>query len=170
MKRFRYLLITIGVLLLDQWTKSLIVNAMPLGKSSSVTSWFSIVYWRNAGGLFGMFDNLSPHWRMGVFLIIPVFGTAILVYLFARADDWKELALLAAVLGGAAGNLLDRVRFGSVVDFLYFHIPKGPGWPAFNVADAFLSTSIIAYMALYIFGSKKPQSRDTNGKRTPESP
>lgn len=163
MKRPRYLLITIGVLVLDQWTKFLIVKAIPLGSDSVVTSWFSIVHWRNSGGLFGMLDNLSPHWRMGVFLVIPVCGTALLVYLFARADDWKELALLAAVLGGAAGNLLDRVRLGSVVDFLYFHIPKGPGWPAFNVADAFLSTSIIAYVALYVFGSKKGEPKSASG-------
>ncbi len=158
MKKFLYLLVALAVFLLDQWTKLLVVRKLPLGARDSITSWFSLVNWRNAGGLFGMLDRLGPAWRMGIFLVLPLCGLSILVFLFVRSIRAWELLLLSAILGGAAGNLLDRVRLGSVTDFLYFHLPGGPGWPAFNVADAFLSTSIIVYLALYLFGPKTEQS------------
>ena len=75
--------------------------------------------------------------------MLPLLGLGLLTWLYARSTAALDLALLAAILGGAAGNLLDRIRLGSVVDFLDFHLPEGPAWPAFNVADAALSTCIV---------------------------
>ncbi len=155
MKRLPYLLISLSVLVLDQWSKTLVVHRIPLGSGKALTPWFSIIHWQNAGGLFGFLDQLPPVWKTTVFLVLPVLGILLLGALFVKARRPWELILLSAILGGAAGNLVDRIRFGSVVDFLDVHWPGGPAWPTFNVADAFLSTGIILFLLLTFL---KPQS------------
>ena len=148
MTRWRYLLISLGVLVLDQATKAWIVATIPEGHDRPLTSWFMLTHWRNPGSLFGFLSNIPPKAALAIFLILPLAGMAFLGWLFVKSQRRLELVLLAAILGGAAGNVVDRLRFGAVVDFLYFHLPDGPGWPSFNVADACLSTGILALLAL----------------------
>lgn len=162
MRRARYLLLGLLVFALDQVTKAWVMAQIPFGEGRDVTPWFSIIHWRNAGGLFGMMDRLPEPARIGLFLLLPVAGIAFLGYLFVRASARLELALLSAILGGAAGNLVDRIRFGAVVDFLDFHVPSGPAWPAFNVADACLSTGIILFLVLTLMKPKE------EGERAPD--
>ncbi len=163
MKKPAYLLISAAVLALDQWTKTLVVQRIPLGGGKAITPWFSIIHWQNAGGLFGFLDQLPPVWKMTVFLLLPLMGIVLLAVLFVKARTRTELVLLSAILGGALGNLVDRIRFGSVVDFLDVHWPGGPAWPTFNVADAFLSTGIILFLILTFI---RPQSE---GERASDS-
>jgi signal peptidase II len=151
MRKLRFLLIGAAVLVADQVTKALVMRAIPLGGEVVVTRWFTITHWRNPGGLFGLMNQLPRPLALGVFIAVPLVGIAFLALLFARSRRGLELCLLSAILGGALGNLADRLRFGAVVDFLYVHIPNGPGWPAFNVADACLSTGILALLALTLF-------------------
>jgi signal peptidase II len=148
MKRLFYLLVSASVLAADQVTKAAVSNSIPPGGSRQVTSWFALTHWLNPGGLFGMLQQLPRPVAWAVFLLLPLAGLALLVLLFLKAQTRTERLLLAAILGGAAGNLADRVRLGAVVDFLYFHLPGGPGWPSFNLADAVLSTGILALLAL----------------------
>ncbi len=148
MRRWPYLLISLAVLALDQATKGWILATIPEGQDHPVTSWFMLTHWRNPGSLFGFLSNIPPKAALAVFLVLPLAGMGFLAYLFVKSQRPVELALLAAVLGGAAGNLVDRLRFGAVVDFLYFHVPGGPGWPSFNVADACLSTGIVLLLVL----------------------
>jgi len=163
MTRAYYLLIGVGVFALDQASKAWVLATVPFGDAREVTSWFSIIHWHNAGGLFGLMDRLPDAARVAVFLLLPVAGVAFLGFLFLKANRPAELALLSAILGGALGNLVDRVRFGAVVDFLDFHIPGGPSWPAFNVADSCLSTGIILFLLLTLTKKKE------GGGRAPDS-
>ena len=151
MKRWPYLIIAITVLILDQATKAWIIATIPQGQDRPVASWFTLTHWMNPGSLFGFLSNIPPKAALAVFLVLPTAGIIFLGYLFVKAQRRLELALLAAIMGGAVGNVVDRLRFGAVVDFLYFHLPDGPGWPSFNVADACLSTGIVALLALTLF-------------------
>ena len=148
MKRLSYLLVSASVLAADQLTKAAVASAIPLGGSKQVTSWFALTHWLNPGGLFGMLQQIPRPAAWAVFLLLPLAGLVLLGFLFAKAQTRTERFLLAAILGGAVGNLADRVRLGAVVDFLYFHLPGGPGWPSFNVADAVLSTGILTLLVL----------------------
>jgi signal peptidase II len=151
MRRWPYLLIAIAVLGLDQATKAWIIATIPQGQDRPVSTWFTLTHWMNPGSLFGFLSYIPPKAALTVFLVLPTAGIVFLGYLFAKAQRRLELVLLAAILGGAVGNIVDRLRFGAVVDFLYFHLPDGPGWPSFNVADACLSTGIVALLALTLF-------------------
>lgn len=155
MSKAHYLFIGLGVLVLDQITKAWVLKTIPFGEGRDLTSWFSVIHWRNAGGLFGLMDRLPEMARVGLFLLLPVAGIAFLSFLFAKAKKPLELALLSAILGGALGNLADRIRFGAVVDFLDLHVPGGPSWPTFNVADACLSTGIIMFLLITLFKPKE---------------
>lgn len=143
MRRALYLLLSLTVFGADQASKFAVCRALPEGAVVESAPWFWLVHWRNTGGVWGVAQGLPPVWRTLVFLALPLAGLAVLAVLFVKSRTAFDRALLAAILGGALGNLADRVRLGSVVDFLYFKWPEGPGWPAFNVADAVLSCGLI---------------------------
>jgi signal peptidase II len=143
MRRAPYLLISLAVLAADQASKLAVCRALPQGAVVESAPWFWLVHWRNTGGVWGIAQGLPPLWRTLLFLALPAVGLAVLVALFVKSRAPFDRALLAAILGGALGNLADRLRLGSVVDFLYFRWPGGPGWPAFNVADAVLSCGLL---------------------------
>lgn len=151
-RRLPWLALSAAILLLDQGSKLALQEALSLGQSRDLTSWFSLVHWLNTGGLWGSLQELGPVPRALLFFVLPAAGLGFLGWLFARSRSRFELAVLAAVLGGALGNLADRFRLGAVVDFLYFHLPDGGwGWPAFNVADACLSTGIVVLLLRTLF-------------------
>jgi len=136
--RTAYFVISLAVLLLDQWTKGIITRAYEVHQSTSViTNLFDITYVRNSGAAFGLFASVDSSVKA-----IVLNSVAVLVFLvvsaYALRSSHKSIRLqlgFALILGGAVGNLLDRVRFGYVVDFLDFSI-SGHHWPAFNVADS----------------------------------
>jgi signal peptidase II len=146
MRRTVYGLIALGVFVLDQGTKLAVCRGLEEGQVVEAEPWFWLVHWRNTGGVWGTFQNLPEVWRVTLFLLVPAAGLAVLSWLFLRSRSPVDRVLLAGVLGAAAGNLADRARLGSVVDFLYFRWPGGPGWPAFNVADAVLSCGLVVLL------------------------
>lgn len=150
MRRLGYPLISLAVLAADQATKLAVVRSLPEGRVVEMAPWFWLVHWRNTGGVWGVLQDLPTPWRTALFLFLPVLGMAIAGYFFFKTRSVADRCLLACILGGALGNLADRARLGSVTDFLYFRWPGGPGWPAFNVADAVLSICllILLYRAL----------------------
>jgi signal peptidase II len=151
MKRslIRWYLIALAVLVLDQVTKQLIVSSLGPFDSISVLPFFNIVYAENPGSAFGMFKSLGSTF----FITVSLVASGALAFLI-----WKEEAYrlpYALLLGGAAGNLIDRVRLGYVIDFLDCHV-GGLHWPAFNVADSALTIGIgILILALLRDGRKK---------------
>lgn len=154
MRRYLIFLIVPFVFVLDRWTKLLIMERLSPGASVHVTSFFSIVYVENYGGVFGF---LSRHeFARTAFTYLPLFiiTVLIIVLVVSRMGFAKRLAL-TSILAGAVGNLYDRVLYGSVVDFLDFYY-DAHHWPAFNVADISISFGICLWLFLEIFLAKKP--------------
>ena len=112
-----------------------------------ITSFFNLVFTWNPGTSFSLFRSLGESAPM-IIVVMTGFVIGYLGhYLLFRATDTIQKNALALIIGGALGNLIDRVRFGAVIDFLDFHI-GGLHWPAFNVADICITVGV----GLYIFG------------------
>ena len=133
----RLVLISGAVIVLDQVTKAIILQRLALYDSIGVTPFFNITHVLNPGGAFGMFAHQSAGVRQFFFLFVSSLVSVGLLWFYHKvARDFIFLSMaLAAIFGGAVGNLIDRFRFGQVVDFLDFYIGSYH-WPAFNVADS----------------------------------
>lgn len=130
-----------AVVLLDQATKAGIASKMLLHDSSIIIEGLlNITYVRNPGAAFGFLSNASPVFRSVFFILITVSAIGLIFYYIAvsKEDETCLIFALSLILGGAVGNLIDRVRFGEVVDFIDVYW-KTYHWPAFNVADAAIS-------------------------------
>ncbi len=132
-----WLWLTTVVVILDQWTKWLITSRFELYEVMPVTGWFNLVLAHNTGAAFSFLSDHSG-WQRWFFITLTVIvSIGLLVWLLRvpAKGAWRLRLGILLVLGGAIGNLIDRVRFGYVVDFLDVHA-GGWHWPAFNVADA----------------------------------
>lgn len=126
------------VILLDQITKLAIARTFSLGETRPLTPFFSLVLAHNRGAAFSMFDNAGG-WQSHALLAVGVLASLFIVYLLARHGSQRLFSCaLALILGGALGNVIDRVAHGHVVDFLLFHW-RDWYFPAFNVADSAIS-------------------------------
>ncbi len=130
-----------AVVLLDQFLKAYIGATMNLHESIPVIDgYFNITYVKNPGAAFGFLANSAPEFR-SLFLITVTVIAIVLILYFISKNTAKEVLLtfsLSLILGGAVGNLIDRIRFGEVTDYLDFYI-SSYHWPAFNVADSAIS-------------------------------
>ena len=142
--RGAYLAVSLAVLFLDQWTKGLVTRVMDVHQSKTIIpNVFDLTYVRNSGAAFGLFASVDSALK-AVLLNSVAVVVFLIVSAYALRSSHKSVRLqvgLALILGGAVGNLLDRVRFGYVVDFLDFSV-SGHHWPAFNVADAAITIGI----------------------------
>ena len=126
------------LLIADQFTKVLILGFYQLGDASPVTSFFNIVRVHNSGAAFSFLSSASG-WQRWFFTAIGL-GAAVFIVYMLRAHPGQKLFsfALACILGGAIGNVVDRLLHGYVVDFLDFHY-AGMHFPAFNIADSAIS-------------------------------
>jgi signal peptidase II len=135
------------LLLADQLTKLWIVEHYTYGSGDSITAFFNLVHVRNYGAAFSFLDNEGGWQRWGFSIFAAVVSVVLIVWI-ARLSPQKKLEGLALglILGGALGNLYDRVTLGFVVDFLDFH---WSGWhfPAFNVADSGITLGALLILA-----------------------
>jgi signal peptidase II len=123
------------VVLLDQITKALILRTMAIGDSHTITSFFNIVHWRNTGAAFS-FLHASSGWQRWMFVGLAALAAVFIVWMLRRHGGQRLFATaLALILGGAIGNVIDRLLHGSVVDFVQVHWNE-LAFPAFNVADS----------------------------------
>lgn len=130
-----WLLISVVVIVLDQLTKLWILANFQYGDSLPLTSFFNLVYARNTGAAFSFLAGQGG-WQRFFFIGIALGASALIVYLLRKhAAERGFCFALSLILGGALGNLIDRVRFGYVVDFLDFYY-AAYHFPAFNVADS----------------------------------
>jgi signal peptidase II len=136
--RAAYFIVSLAVLLLDQWTKGIITRTFDVHQSTTVVEgFFDLTYVRNSGAAFGLFASVDSSIKAVILNSVAVL-VFIVVSAYALRSSHKSVRLqvgFALILGGAIGNLMDRVRFSYVVDFLDFSI-SGHHWPAFNVADS----------------------------------
>lgn len=141
------------IVALDLFTKHLVQNAFAYGEHLTVTSFFDLVRYHNEGAAFSFLADAGG-WQKWFFSGISVVAIIVITYLIIKNTNQKLFSLgLALVLGGAIGNLYDRVTLGYVVDFLYFHVNTFY-WPAFNVADSAICAGV---GALLLDSFKKPQ-------------
>ncbi|MGB4361989.1 MAG: signal peptidase II [Rhodoferax sp.] len=123
------------LLMADQFTKVLILGYYQLGDSTPVTSFFNIVRVHNSGAAFSFLASAGG-WQRWFFTAIGMGAALVMVWLLKKHAGEKLFAFaIASILGGAVGNVIDRVLYGYVVDFLDFHW-RGWHFPAFNVADS----------------------------------
>ena len=129
---FKFWIIAFLVFMIDWFTKILVKNNIPLGSSASVLPFFSVSHITNTGTAFGFLKNFQ--W----FFII--FSVAVIVFIILKHKSFDKFTqiVLAFILGGAFGNLFDRLVYGAVIDFFDFKF-----WPAFNVADCIITVSVI---------------------------
>lgn len=153
MRRYLIFLIVPVVFILDRWTKLLIMEHLRPGGSTHVTSFFSIVYVENYGGVFGLLSRYEFARTIFTYLPLLIVTILIVVLIVYRIAFAKRLALVS-ILAGAVGNIYDRVLYGSVVDFLDFYYGVHH-WPAFNVADIAITFGICLWLFLELFHTKK---------------
>lgn len=146
------------LILLDQVTKTIVIKKFQLGESVEVIGGlFNFTYARNTGAAFSMLSTWDPQYRIPFFITIPLIALAAILYVFRKtADDDHLLATaLSLVVGGAIGNLIDRVVYNYVIDFLDFYWGYGgPHFATFNVADAAISVGV-GLLIIDIFRKEK---------------
>ena len=151
-------MITVVVVLLDQATKLLVLAKMPLYYSIPVIEgFFNLTHIRNPGGAFGFMAASSQGVRNLLFIGVSIVAMGLIVYFYrSTPKTYPYLAsALAMIFGGAVGNLIDRLRFGEVVDFLDVYV-GAYHWPAFNVADSAITVGITIFIAHLVLG-KMPE-------------
>lgn len=123
-----YLLVSLGILLLDQWSKWLVIKKMSIGQSIPVINHiFYLTYVKNPGAAFSMLPYKTTFFI--IITVVVILGILFYIWWIPREKVLYKTGL-AFILGGAVGNLIDRIRHGSVVDFFDFRV-----WPVFNIAD-----------------------------------
>jgi len=140
--------IAVVVILLDQITKIAVTRVLAYGDSLPVTSFFNLVLAHNRGAAFS-FLAAETGWQRYLFSAIAIAAVVFIIYLLKRhAGQQLFCWALALILGGALGNLIDRMLYGYVIDFLDFYLPNAhlPHWPAFNIADS----AIVTGAALFV--------------------
>ena len=151
-------IVALLAILVDQLSKILVESKMELGQSVSVIGdFFRLTLIKNAGGAFGIF--LGGGW---LYLLASAVAVVLIFFYLRRLSEQQLLPRLslAMILGGALGNLIDRVRCGVVTDFLDFGVGD-LRWPVFNMADAFVTVGVL----LFLF-SMFPRKREDPGHRT----
>ena len=143
------------ILISDQLTKFIVDQSMPLHHSIPVIDdLFSLTYIRNTGAAFGIFAGSAAAFRLPFLIVFSLVAIGFVIVMLRRlpARETGLITALAFILGGAIGNLIDRVAYGEVIDFLDFYW-AGYHWPAFNVADSFITVGV-AITVYYLIKAK----------------
>ncbi len=140
------------IVILDQVTKLWAVSALELYRAVEILPFFNLTLLHNTGAAFSFLADAGGWQRWFFTGLTLVIATAIAVWLVRlRPEERLTRACLTLILGGAIGNLIDRVRLGYVIDFLDFHV-AGWHWPAFNIADAAISCGAVLLIVFGLLG------------------
>lgn len=149
-----YFSLSLLVLVLDQWSKAAIVAALLPDEVRPLTSFFNLVLAHNRGSAFSFLDDAGG-WQRFFFIAIAIGASAVIVHLLDKHREQKLFCVaLSLIMGGAIGNLWDRVSIGSVVDFLNFHA-GAHHFPAFNLADSAITLG--AFLLILDSFKKQPK-------------
>lgn len=152
----KWFFISAVVIALDLYTKHLIQQAFVFGEHLTITVFFDLVRYHNTGAAFSFLADAGG-WQKWFFTAITAIAVIVITYLIRKHHQEKLFCWgLALVLGGAVGNLYDRLTLGYVVDFLFFHIDD-LYWPAFNVADSAICVGV-GLLLLDSFKKEKQKS------------
>lgn len=147
------LLVIVFAVVADQISKFFAALQLVEGVPVAVTSFFNWVKVWNTGVSFSMFNNYG---QTGA-VVLSVFALGVVVFLFMwmlKETNRLKIAAIALIIGGAVGNVFDRIRFGAVLDFLDFHY-QNLHWPAFNLADSFICIGVFVLIFMEFFSKKK---------------
>ena len=137
----KWLALSALVIAIDVYTKHLIQQAFQYGEHLTINAFFDLVRYHNEGAAFS-FLAAQGGWQRLFFSGVALIASVVIVYLLHKNREHKLFCLaLAMILGGALGNLYDRLTLGYVVDFLFFHY-QAYYWPAFNVADSAITGGV----------------------------
>ena len=151
---WRWLWLSAIVVVLDQLTKQWVEEAFVLYESLPVTGFFNLTLVYNTGAAFSFLADAGG-WQRWFFLILALVICIYLVYWLLQLDK-KQVALplaIAMIIGGAVGNVIDRLLYGHVIDFLDFYYQQWH-WPAFNLADSAITLGVILFIWDAFFGAK----------------
>ncbi|MCU7815823.1 MAG: signal peptidase II [Candidatus Thiodiazotropha sp. (ex Rostrolucina anterorostrata)] len=138
----RWLWLSLVVILLDQASKQFAESMLTLYESVTVLPFFDLTLLYNKGAAFSFLSDQGG-WQRWFFIILAIGVTIVLIgwlWRLKREEQWIAVAL-SLIIGGAIGNVIDRILFGQVIDFLHFHY-QGHYWPAFNVADSAITVGV----------------------------
>ena len=155
--RLPYLFLVLATLILDRWTKALIQKQFALNESIPIIDGlFNITYVRNTGVAFGIFSSISSPAKSVLLSLFTAFAAIVVIVYSYRNPATNRLlqTALALILGGALGNLYDRLAYGYVIDFLEFYIGRYH-WPAFNIADSAITVGVLL-LAIEIIRNETP--------------
>ena len=153
--QLRWLLLTVAVIAADQWTKQLVQGALQLAESRYLLPVLNIVRAHNRGAAFSMFAAAAG-WQRWAFSAVALGVSAALIVWLRRLERGATLlaAALALILGGAIGNVIDRLRLGYVVDFVQVHWLEHY-FPAFNIADSAITVGAAALLLDALLGKRR---------------
>jgi signal peptidase II len=153
------------VILLDRWSKDLIRTSLAMGEVYRPDLWLSqyarIVHWQNSGAAFGIFQQFG-----GIFMVLSLIVSAVIIYYFPQVprNEWIIRLAMGLLLGGALGNLLDRLMHqGFVTDFL-----SVADFPVFNVADASISIGVVVLFIGMWLQERRKKDENSN-QNNPDS-
>lgn len=159
---FIWLLLSVLVVTLDLWTKSLASESLTLYRPVELTSWLNLTLAHNYGAAFSFLSNAGG-WQRWLFTVLALVVTLVLIVWLFRLPAREKLtgAALGLIIGGAIGNVVDRIRHGYVVDFIDVYY-QGWHWPAFNVADSAITCGVILLLidGLFLSASKNHPTTD----------
>jgi signal peptidase II len=163
--RWPYFLLTAVVVVLDQITKRMVATSMQLHDSREIVAGvLSLTHVRNRGAAFGFLSNADLPYQSILFAVLSVLALgAIATYALKlpSAQRWPQIAL-ALIMGGAVGNLIDRLAYGYVIDFVDVYW-RAHHWPAFNVADSCISVGVVMLILdLLRSPAEEPSSSSTS--------
>jgi signal peptidase II len=143
----------------DQATKALVLRSMTLHESIPIVPSVSLTYTRNPGAAFSLLADADPTFRRWFFLVVSAVALTLVTMFLRRVErgDWWTLAALSLILGGALGNLIDRLRHGEVIDFVDLYIGRYH-WPVFNVADSGITIGMLILLGHALL-QRRPQVR-----------
>ncbi len=148
-----------AVLILDQITKHLIEKNVRLYEVITIIpGFFNVTHVRNRGAAFSLFATMPDSFRSIFFITVSLVAVAAIAFLITKTHERLLVIALSLIAGGAAGNVIDRIRYGEVVDFIQWYL-KSHYWPSFNVADSAITVGV-GLLAVDML-LQKPKQKET---------
>ncbi len=153
--------IVCSVLVLDQITKQLVERHVRLFEVIPVIpGFFNLTHVRNKGAAFSLFATMPASFRSAFFITISLVAVCVIAYLIGKTQERLLVVAFSLIAGGAAGNVIDRIRYGEVVDFIQWYV-KSYYWPSFNVADSAITIGVGLLAIDMLLQKQKDVKRET---------
>jgi signal peptidase II len=168
--KYRYLLLALLIVAVDQWTKWWVEVNLAMHEVRRVLPSLNLTRVTNTGVAFGLLPARGSLWGTLLLTVLGLVALAVVATFFLRARRRERWLLtgLGLILGGAVGNLIDRILSGGVTDFIDFYIGSYH-WHTFNVADSSITVGIV-FMVIDSFSSHSPEEEEKEQRREPEPP